>query len=394
MRLPVIATLILLFFSLAVDFYLWRRLSSLCRSRVWPGVQAVTAVIFNVALLIIICLPKREGDNIELERLMWSLYAYFSIYFPKYLFVIFDLLASLPTLMHRKRIKWLSFSGMILAIIAFVTMWWGALINRFNIDINRVEIKVENLPASFDGFTIAQFSDLHVGTFGTDTVFVSELVTRINSLSPDLIVFTGDVVNRKTSELYPFVETLSGLHGRYGVYSILGNHDYGDYYNWSSLSDKERNIDELKSLQSRMGWNMLNNESVFISRGNDSIALIGVENVGDPPFNTYGDLDKAYSSLGDQYTKILLSHNPAHWLEDIKDSPDKNIALTLSGHTHAMQMSACGISPAALRYPTWGGLYTDDDYHQLYVNIGAGEVAIPARIGATPEITLITLRRK
>lgn len=394
MRLPLFATLILLFFSLAVDFYLWRRLLSVSRSKLWPGFQVVTAVIFNVALLIIICLPKREGDNIELERLMWSLYAYFSVYIPKYIFVIFDLLASLPTLVRKKRIKWLSFGGMILAIMAFVAMWWGALINRFNIDVNRIEINIENLPESFNGFTIAQFSDLHAGTFGSDTAFVSKIVNQINSLSPDLVVFTGDIVNRKTSELYPFVETLSRLHGRYGVYSILGNHDYGDYYNWPSVSDKERNMDELKTLQSRMGWNMLNNESVFISVGNDSIALIGVENVGDPPFNTYGDIDKAYSTLDDQYTKILLSHNPSHWVDDIKDSPDKNIALTLSGHTHAMQMSAFGISPAALRYQTWGGLYQDDDSHQLYVNIGAGEVAIPARIGATPEITLITLKRK
>lgn len=394
MRLPLFATLILLIFSLAVDFYLWRWLLSVSRSKFLPRFQAATAVIFNVALLIIICLPKREGDNIELERLMWSLYAYFSIYVPKYIFVIFSLLASLPTLVRKKRIKWLSFAGMILAFFAFVAMWWGALINRFNIDVNRIEINVENLPASFDGFTIAQFSDLHVGTFGSDTAFVSKIVNQINSLSPDLVVFAGDIVNRKTAELYPFVETLSRLHGRYGVYSILGNHDYGDYYNWSSVSDKERNMDEMKSLQSRMGWKMLNNESVFITVDNDSIALIGVENVGDPPFNTYGDLDKAYSTLDDQYTKILLSHNPSHWVDDIKDSPDKNIALTLSGHTHAMQISAIGISPAALRYQTWGGHYKDDDSHQLYVNIGAGEVAIPARIGATPEITLITLRRK
>ena len=139
---------------------------------------------------------------------------------------------------------------------------------------------------------------------------------------------------------------------------------------------------------------MLNNSTEFIRRGNDSIALIGVENVGDPPFNTYGDLDEAYPTLDDPVVKILLSHNPAHWDDDIKDSPDKNIALTLSGHTHAMQMSAFGFSPASWRYPTWGGLYSDNDGHQLYVNIGIGEVAIPARIGATPEITLITLRRK
>ena len=184
------------------------------------------------------------------------------------------------------------------------------------------------------------------------------------------------------------------MHGRDGVFSILGNHDYGDYYSWNSPADKADNMQQLLDMQSEMGWKMLNNATSFIHRGNDSIALIGVENVGDPPFTVYGDLDMAYETLDDPVVKILLSHNPAHWVEDIKDAPDKNIALTLSGHTHAMQMSAFGVSPAAWRYPTWGGLYADEDGHQLYVNIGLGEVAIPARIGANPEITLITLRRK
>ena len=394
MRLPLVATLILLLFAIAIDFYLWRRIRTVSKNKIWSRIHVAVAVIFNLALLLVICVPKRSGGNSGLELIMWTLYTYFSVYIPKFLFVIFDLIAALPLLWKRNRWKWLSVTGIVIGVIVFIVMWWGALINRYSIDVRNVDVEIAGLPEEFDGFTIAQISDLHVGTYGTDTAFVSDVVDRVNSLSPDIVAFTGDIVNRRSSELRPFVSPLSRLRGRDGVFSILGNHDYGDYYSWPSPQAKADNMTELLDMQSEMGWKMLNNATAFVYRGNDSIAIVGVENVGDPPFTVYGDLDMAYEALDDPTVKILLSHNPAHWVEDIKDSPDKNIALTLSGHTHAMQMSAFGLSPAALRYPTWGGLYSDEDGHQLYVNIGIGEVAIPARIGATPEITLITLRRK
>lgn len=394
MRLPLVSTLILLLFAIAIDFYLWRRIRTVSKNKIWSRIHVTVAVIFNLALLLVICVPKRSGGNSGLELIMWTLYTYFSVYIPKFLFVIFDLIAALPLLWKRNRWKWLSVTGIVIGVIVFIVMWWGALINRYSIDVRNVDVEIAGLPEEFDGFTIAQISDLHVGTYGTDTAFVSDVVDRVNSLSPDIVAFTGDIVNRRSSELRPFVSPLSRLRGRDGVFSILGNHDYGDYYSWPSPQAKAENMTELLDMQSEMGWKMLNNATAFVYRGNDSIAIVGVENVGDPPFTVYGDLDMAYEALDDPTVKILLSHNPAHWVEDIKDSPDKNIALTLSGHTHAMQMSAFGLSPAALRYPTWGGLYSDEDGHQLYVNIGIGEVAIPARIGATPEITLITLRRK
>ncbi len=394
MRLPLLASLVLFVVNIAVDFYLWRRIRSASRKPLWPKVQMISVIALNVCLLLVICLPKRRGSDPGLEWIMWALYAYFSVYIPKCIVVIFDLIGGLPRLWKARRTGWLTVAGSVIAAVVFCAMWWGALINRYNIDVRSVEIAIPDLPESFDGYTIAQLSDLHVGTYGSDTAFVAEVVDRVNSLDADVVAFTGDLVNRRTSELKPFVAPLSRLRGRDGVYSILGNHDYGDYYSWPSSDAKRANLDDLKAMQRAMGWRMLNNSTEMLRRGNDSIALIGVENVGDPPFKTYGDLDEAYPALGDSVVKILLSHNPAHWDEDIKDSPDKNIALTLSGHTHAMQISAFGLSPAALRYPTWGGLYSDDDCHQLYVNIGIGEVAIPARVGATPEITLITLRRK
>ena len=149
----------------------------------------------------------------------------------------------------------------------------------------------------------------------------------------------------------------------------------------------------MDSLQKSMGWRLLRNEHVILRQGTDSIALIGVENVGDPPFTVYGSLNDSYPSLGDSVTKVLLTHNPAHWTSDIADNDSINIALSLSGHTHAMQIELFGLSPAVWRYPTWGGLYADtDSRHKLYVNIGIGTVGLPMRVGATPEITVITLR--
>lgn len=396
MRLPLLPILLVLVINALVDFYIYRAVSRRSvrshHRRTMKRICLWSSVVLAAVLVAAICWPKKSGDNDELLGLMWVLFGYFSIYIPKYVYVIFDFLASVPKLFHRHRLKWLSETGIGAGVIVFGLMWWGALINRYRIQVNEVTVSIPTLPKSFSGLKIAQISDLHVGTYGHDTTFVAKLVERVNSLHPDMIVFTGDIVNRRSDELIPFAEVLSHLEAPMGVYSILGNHDYGDYYVWPSENDKADNLQLLKDTQRRMGWKMLNNTTEMLHNGNDSIALIGVENVGDPPFHCYGNLDTAYpGDLEDPTVKILLSHNPAHWTSDICDAPDKNIALTLSGHTHAMQMELFGISPAAMRYPTWGGRYSDEAGQTLYVNIGTGEVAIPARIGATPEITLLTI---
>ena len=345
-------------------------------------------------LIVAMALPARSGSQQMLAAKMWTLFAYLSVYIPKYIGIIFDLLANVPKLWHKRRFKPLTTAGIILASTAFCAMWWGALINRFNINVNEVVIEIPDLPEEFNGMTIAQFSDLHTGTFGTDTAFVGRLVDRINALKPDCIAFTGDIVNRQADEAIPFIQTLSRLHARMGVYAILGNHDYGDYSEWPSSEAKKDNMELMKKLQADMGWHLLLNETVMLRQDGDSLALIGVENIGDPPFKVYGSLNKAYPQLSDSVSKILLTHNPAHWVDSISDRPDMRVPLSLSGHTHAMQIEMLGWSPAKYRYPTWGGLYNDSDkQHQLYVNIGGGSVGFPARVGATPEITLITLKK-
>lgn len=380
----------MLLLNAGVDYYIFRFLKKRC-APVWSRIQLWSAVFFMAGLAALFFVPVKALTEPALRALMWVIFIYITIYVPKFIFVIFDLIGRIPVLFRGKRIFLATWTGAVIGAIIFCALWWGALFNRFNIQVREVTVPVENFPARFDGLKIAQISDLHVGTYGTDTAFIAKLVAEVNSLNPDVIFFTGDIVNSRTDELLPFTGTLSRLKAKYGVFSVLGNHDYGDYTKWSSEEEHRANNLRLATLQKNMGWKMLNNDHDYIAVGNDTLVIIGVENIGDPPFHVYGDLKKSYSDLTDSLPKILLSHNPAHWENEISGS-DLNIPLTLSGHTHAMQMSFFGFSPASFRYDKWGGLYTDaDNKHALYVNIGTGTVGFPARIGATPEITLITL---
>ena len=393
MRLPILMMIITILINGVVDYYLFKTIKNRISKSVYAKCYAWLSVFVTLALIVTISLPRRTGTNESLVFIMWMLFAYFSIYIPKYIYIVCDLVARIPLLLKKQRIKWVSKTGTILGVVSFCLMWWGALVNRFNIDVNEVEVPISSLPTPFDGYRVAQISDLHVGTFGIDTTFLAEVVEKINSLDVDAVMFTGDIVNRNSAELQPFVSTLSRINARDGVFSVLGNHDYGDYSDWESPEAKEENLKLMHKLQKQMNWTLLLNETKQVYRGNDSIFIIGVENLGDPPFKNYGSLSNAYTTINDSTIKILLSHNPAHWERDIKDKKDNNIALTLSGHTHAMQMSIGSFSPAALRYKYWGGLYVDDFNHYLNVNVGIGEVALPMRIGATPEITVLTLRK-
>lgn len=394
MRVPPTPLLIILAVCLLCDIYIYICLRKRISHRIFPRAYIVLSAIIYCVLGVALLIPRRDGDNSMLLEVMWMLYSVLTILIAKFAFVIFDLIACIPRLWHHRRIRTISHIGVVALLVVLCLMLWGAFVNRFNINVIKIDFDSPSLPANFDGYKIVQLSDLHVGTFGNDTSFIDRLVNEVNSLQPDLIVFTGDIVNMRSDELRPHSSSLSRLSAPDGVLSILGNHDYGDYSNWSSPEAKENNLKQLIDLQTSMSWKMLNNASVTINRGTDSIAIIGVENIGDPPFKVYGSLDKAYRDVSDPVFKILLSHNPAHWDDSISGYNNVNIPLTLSGHTHAMQMEICGFSPAAFRYRDWGGLYTDtDSTHSLYVNIGAGCVGFPARIGATPEITLITLRK-
>lgn len=405
MRLPLIAVTVTLILSFLIDFCILMDVRNCCRRisakgrRIALGAYWTSTALCWTLLLGVVFMPKRGESSII--PLMWMLYASISIYVPKLLFVLFSTLGRIPLIWKGKRLRLGMYVGLPLGMVVFAAMWWGATGGRRMIQTNIVEIASPDIPAAFDGYRIVQFSDVHVGTWGNDTTFVSQLVDSINALKPDLIVFTGDVVNRRTDEITPFIPVLSRLSARDGVYSILGNHDYGDYMNWRSPADRERNNRDLQEIQARMGWTMLNNDFRYLRCESDSIALIGVENWGEPPFRQYGKLSEAYpwkQNHSESVFKILLSHNPEHWRQEVSRKTD--VDLTLAGHTHAMQfMVSAGKwrwSPSALIYPQWAGLYEtaspDGKQSKIYVNIGSGEVGMPYRLGANPEITVIRLK--
>ena len=427
MRLPLAVIITLFAISILADFYIWTDIrQGKSRNRwAWSNAYAILSFLLWIFLGVTVALPRRGLDG-GVYAIMWMLTVYLSIYIPKIIYCIFSILGRIPLIFRSRRWIWLNYVGATLGIIGFALVWHGILYTRTHTQHVNLTLNSDRLPESFDGYRIVQISDLHLGTWGNDTRFLSELVTTINNLKPDLIVFTGDLVNQKADELKPFANLLSKLEAEDGIYSILGNHDYGDYVDWPSKEAKEKNLEILKKYQKDAGWKMLNNEHDFIIRNKggrrDSIAIIGVENWGEPPFGKYGDIKAAYpaengKSIKDKNFKILLTHNPEHWVREIRKIT--NIDLSLSGHTHAMQVSfdAFGkrYSPAAWRYQTWGGFYTENgigeiedfgnpdtygglernlDRPSLYVNIGAGEVGMPFRIGASnPEITLITLKK-
>lgn len=396
MRVSLLFLLAILTIFIAIDWYIYRQAVRRTHNpRLWGRLQLWSAIVLDLILIAGIIVPARQGDNSILLTKMWLLFSFGTVAIPKLVACIFDLIAAIPGLFGKKHCRPLTVAGIAIAATMFVATWWGAAINRFTIQDQQVDIEIANLPRSFEGYRIVQFSDLHCGTYGNDTSYVSRLVDHINAIDADMIVFTGDIVNRQTDEIEPFINVLSRLKAPDGVIAILGNHDYGDYRNWHNQADKADNMEHLYDAYKQTGIRLLLNETVWLKRGNDSIAMIGVENIGDPPFHVYGSLTKAYPNLNDDNTKILLSHNPAHWVDSISGNKDAKVDLTLAGHTHAMQIEICGLSPAAWRYKTWGGLYADEDNsHQLYVNIGIGTVGMPMRLGATPEVTTFTLHNK
>lgn len=392
MRLPLLPIVICIAVALLIDVFVFRRMRNTSVPRSWCIAHCVIAAIACIAILWVAVAPKKSISDVDLTGIMWTLFAYISLYASKIVYCIIELVRIAFARLAHRPLRGFGFAALGIALAVFAIMWWGALFNRFNLAVTNIDIQSADVPAAFHGYRIAQISDLHCGTYGNDTTFIADIVNNVNAQHPDLIVFTGDIVNRHASELTPFVPVLRRLSAPDGVFSIMGNHDYGDYSSWQSDSAKAADIALLRRLQADMGWTMLNNDHSWLVRGNDSIALIGVENIGDPPFRTYGSLPDAYPDVADSHPKILLSHNPAHWVDSICDNPHTNIFLTLAGHTHGMQIAVAGISPAALRYKEWGGLHADSLGHFLYVNLGLGTVAMPARIGANPEITILKLQ--
>jgi len=299
----------------------------------------------------------------------------------------------------------------VMALIITVSCWWGNTRTRLSIQVNEVAFASPRLPEAFDGFRIAQLSDMHLSSFepAEGRAFLSQLADTLATLKPDVIVFTGDIVTARAAEAIPFRDALSAIAHiqRNGglstipVYSILGNHDYADYMHQFSPERRQQDRDSLVQIQTEAGWRVLKNESVHLSRLLDDttsqhIILAGVENIGEPPFSVYGNLDAAFTSFGgitaaDSTFSILLSHNPTHWRREVL--PRTHIDLMLAGHTHASQCLVGSWSPSKWKYDEWMGLYSEGD-QALYVNTGIGCVGPKVRIGVKPEVSVITLHKE
>ncbi|HET9503924.1 MAG TPA: metallophosphoesterase [Hymenobacter sp.] len=282
-----------------------------------------------------------------------------------------------------------------LGLVPVLAMLWGMVKGKTDYTVRRVVLRYPNLPASFDGFKILQISDLHTGSFNGNTEPLERAVALINAQKADLIVMTGDLVNNVAEEVEPHIAALAGITSELPIFSILGNHDYGDYVQWPSQAAKRANLQQLAQNHAKIGWKLLLDESHTIRRGADELAVLGVQNWSShPQFPKHGKLAQTHAASGNAPFKLLLSHDPSHWEAQVLDY--KDIDLTLSGHTHGMQF---GInlpffkwSPVKYSYPQWAGLY-EQGRQKLYVNVGLGYLGVPMRTGFLPEITVLELRR-
>jgi predicted MPP superfamily phosphohydrolase len=302
-----------------------------------------------------------------------------------------------------ERRKFVSQIALVLSAIPFLGILHGVLVGKYRYRVINHTLEFDDLPAAFDGFTITQISDIHSGSFDNKKK-LEYGIDLINKQESDVILFTGDLVNNHSKEMEPWIESFKKLKAPMGKYSILGNHDYGDYMTWPSQEAKEANMERLYEIHEELGFRLLRNESVKLQKlalsgveaAGATIDLLGVENWG-KGFGQYGDLKKTATNLSDQSFKILMSHDPSHFDEEVKNF-SQFIHLTLSGHTHGMQF---GIeipgfikwSPASLRYPKWAGLYEELGRY-LHVNRGFGFLAFPGRVGIWPEITVLKLKKK
>ncbi len=354
---------------------------------------------------------QQGGDQENLAKQIMKYNAVFVVQFTfKIFYALFELLADSLALIRKiftrkkqgetkapvseSRREFLRKVGVLASVIPFVGIIHGIGWGRFNFTIHSKKIYFPNLPKAFNGLRVVQLSDAHLGSLSAHKDKIDVVVDRINDLNPDLIMFTGDMVNNFAHEMSGWVPVWKKLKAGIGKFAVLGNHDYGNYSEWPTPQSKKRNLLDIIRQEKEMGFKVLLNENQRIERNGESIVIAGVENWGRPPFPQFGNLEKALENVGNNEFTLLLSHDPDHWEQKI--IPDKRPDLTLSGHTHGFQMGIeignFKISPVQLKYKQWAGLY-QQDHQYLYVNRGLGYLAFPGRVGIWPEITCLDLYR-
>jgi predicted MPP superfamily phosphohydrolase len=409
--------LIILVVMLAIDLYFYQSISTLLKNASLHKKNTVfyiywgfTAFSFSL-ILINFLYPFRDWNQfIRIYVVAFVIGAFICKFFGSIFILADDLIrlfrwiasyiapSTAPDPLHPhsiSRLKFMSQLAVVMAGLPYLGLIYGMFKSGFDIRVKQVQLNITKLPDSFNGLKIVQISDIHCGSF-TSTNHFENAVRIINEQKPDILFFTGDLVNDVATETEKFIETFSKFTAPMGVYSCLGNHDYGDYVKWESAEEKEKNLTDLKAKHKQFGWNLLLNEHVTVQKGEDKIAILGIENWGARGFTKYGDLDKAHAGTQDYPVKLLLSHDPSHWeAEVLKEFPDIDAAF--AGHTHGMQF---GIeipgfkwSPVQYVYKQWAGLYKSGDQF-LYVNRGLGFIGYPGRVGILPEITVFELSNK
>jgi predicted MPP superfamily phosphohydrolase len=407
MRLLLLVTVLLAF-----DYYAFQALQLMISS--WPKSARNVAIVVYATLSLLSYLYIFT-NNVG----FWSNSKSVELYFRAFVFILFfsklvlgiflaiDDLRRLALFFANQfgtnesfslaRSKVLGKIGFFFAAIPLVSLTYGMWRNPFRYQVHSHKLQRKNLPKALEGLRIVQISDIHSGTF-TQPEPLKKAIDLINNLKADLVFFTGDLVNYSAEEMEPYISIFQGIQAPYGVYSVLGNHDYGDYKQWPSIEAKQANFKKLQQIHKTLGWDLLRNENRVIEINGEEIAVIGVENSSaSPRFHNYGDLAKASENTTNSKLKILLSHDPSHWNAEVTKT-FKDIDLTLSGHTHGFQF---GIeipgwlkwSPSKYVYKQWAGMYQEGDQH-LYVNRGFGMLGYPGRVGILPEITCIDFLAK
>ena len=359
---------------------------------------ALPNLLLLVAAVVLSCTETLSPENMQWLGAFFMSYMILAL--PKALFMLLSLLGRGLALLWPGAEPAATVVSLTASVLLLLVMVYGTFCGPTRLRVTHVEFASADLPAAFDGYRIVQLSDLHLISLKGHPEMVDTIVRAVAAEKPDMVVFTGDLVSTDSKEMEGFEEALARLQAPDGVYSVLGNHDYLEYARYLTPRQRAARFAELKERQRALGWDLLLNEHRILRRGTDSIALVGVENNGRPPFPQRGDLKKALrgvpgyeASVSDsaRLFKVLLSHDPTHWRENVL--PETDIQLTLSGHTHGMQFMLFGWSPSRYIYPEWRGLYRQGE-RALHVSLGIGGALIPFRFGAWPEINVVTLRRK
>lgn len=400
----------LILFSVLVfilEFYAFQAIKSVTKNKMIKSIWLIVNFgVYAYFLYVIFTTPRSAGQTKEFQFAAGMM---ITMVIPK-LFILLILfgedvirvaqklisaISSGPTEPIPGRRKFISQLALGVAAIPFASFLYGIIKGRYNYKVLKYQLSFKDLPEAFDGFTITQISDIHSGSF-TNEEKIQYGVNMINDQNSDLILFTGDIVNNKATEMDNWIDMFGRLSAPYGKYSVLGNHDYGDYTSWPSDEAKKANFQAVKDLHPQMGFELLCNESRYIEKDGQKIALVGVENWGKGGFQKKGDLKKAGEQVQKEDFKVLMSHDPSHWDVEVKKD-DFHYHLTLSGHTHGLQM---GIeipgwikwSPSKYVYKQWAGLYEEFGRY-INVNRGFGYHAFPGRVGIWPEITVIELKK-